>query len=247
MKHSPRIGLTGEQAIVVGPDNRVSFADGGCLPYWPRRGWSRISSTPLAMRSPHASKSTSAASARLSSSSIWPRAGRVHGYLPRTGHPCRRPGRDVPGRGPRRCRADRARHSPPAHHRRRSFCPAGREEAWRVARSVTTPVSCDRMMVVGGRLGVRAGRTVAGGDAGNEAVEQLQGGLDVALLKPGRPMLVGQLPDCAGVGGIMGTAAARSRRLRFRSMARTSSWMIMPACSPTTVRPGPFPPGSRRP
>jgi fluoroacetyl-CoA thioesterase len=28
MKHSPRTGLTGEQAITVGPDNRVSFADG---------------------------------------------------------------------------------------------------------------------------------------------------------------------------------------------------------------------------
>ena len=28
MKHPPRTGLTGEQAITVGPDNRVSFADG---------------------------------------------------------------------------------------------------------------------------------------------------------------------------------------------------------------------------
>ena len=49
---------------------------------------------------------------------------------------------------------------------------------------------------------MRLGGTVAGDDAGNEAVEQLQGGLDVAVLEPGRPMLVGQLPDYAGVGGI---------------------------------------------
>ena len=41
----------------------------------------------------------------------------------------RRPGRDLPGRGPRRHRADRPRHPPPPRHRRRPLRPPDPEKA----------------------------------------------------------------------------------------------------------------------
>ena len=73
MKQPPRTGLTGEHEITVGPDNRISFADGR-MPAVLATPWLVAyleHSCPRRDRR-HAWNSMSAASGPSSRSSIWP-------------------------------------------------------------------------------------------------------------------------------------------------------------------------------
>ena len=87
MKQPPRTGMTGERAIAVGPDNRVSFADGR-MPAVLATPW-LVAYLEQAARRDRPVPGTARAMRRNvhRARTPGPCSGRVHRELPRPRHP----------------------------------------------------------------------------------------------------------------------------------------------------------------
>ena len=130
MKSIPRTGMSAEERMTVGEGNRISFADER-MPAVLATPWLVAHLEYAARRAIAPCLEDARAERRDLRRGRTPRPGPrgLHGRLPRPGHPRQRPGGDLPGRGPRRRRADRPRPPPPPGHRRRPLRPPGRPQA----------------------------------------------------------------------------------------------------------------------